>query len=222
MDSSQDRKVNPMVVVFVLFHAFVIFAWSLPQPSYRPALADDPMEKALKANMWLMKDHLNPLPYVREEDAWKKSLSKMRSPGSYVIFSGTWQYWDMFAPNPANTDIWLDAVVTYEDGTEEIFHYPRMKELPLVKKYFMERYRKYTERLSPDIREYKWPQTAYWVAAKMDKYEDNPPVHVILRRHFREYLAPTKEVPHPEVPDYAMYEFYSAGIDVTKLREVYE
>lgn len=209
----QKRKVHWLVVVFALFHAWAIFAWSMPFPSNAPDDQDNLINKFLKFNSFIFRGNNFPLSDPEEKPVLSY-VERFRSPGIYLLYTGTWQYWDMFAPNPASTDIWMDARVIYQDGHEEIYQYPRMKELGIVEKYFKERYRKYYERLNNDIYAFKWPHTAYWVARQMDKYPDNPPAEVILRRHFLETLPPGQESP----TEYTAYEFYGAWIDAKVLR----
>ena len=72
----------------------------------------------------------------------------------YLIPTGFWQYWDMFAPNPANIDFYCDAEVTYADGSHRTYTYPRMYKLGIIQKYGMERFRKYYERARDDSYQY--------------------------------------------------------------------
>lgn len=154
------------VKALVLFHLFVITAWSLPNPAnaiLNGRVEPRGNEVILVANFKSLK--LNPV--VR----------------AYVFHTGTWQYWDMFAPNPASVDIWGDAEVLRQDGTMERYQYPRMYLLPIPNKYVLERYRKFYERANMRDYEAFWPQFALVVARKMDTDPKNRPVRVKLYRH---------------------------------------
>jgi hypothetical protein len=134
----------------------------------------------------------------------------------YTEGLGFWQYWDMFAPNPAQDDHWLDAEVEFADGSKRVVSYPRMYSMSIPEKFFKERYRKYTERLSFTGYHWKWPHAAMWFAARAWTDESNAPVKVTLRRHV--YLL--KALPAPADKTYTTTEFYSALIDQNTLREM--
>src|SRR5262245_28903156 len=45
----------------------------------------------------------------------KSSVNRRTAP--YVLFTGLWQSWDMFSPDPKNIQVKMDATVTMRDGT---------------------------------------------------------------------------------------------------------
>ena len=123
----------------------------------------------------------------------------------YVLFTGLWQSWDMFAPNPANTDIYLTAEVVYKDHTMLMFQYPRMKLLPVGQKYYSERYRKFFERANQDKNRSMWPGVARAIAIRCNSNPDNPPVEVTLIRHYKTVQRPDAQ----QWPSYKTARFYT-------------
>src|SRR5579884_722545 len=75
----------------------------------------------------------------------------------YMLFSGTWQNWSMFAPNPANIDVYLTADVTYQNGHHAEYEFPRMYKLGILQKYQEERFRKMIENGHTDANRQCWP-----------------------------------------------------------------
>ena len=122
----------------------------------------------------------------------------------YLQVTGFWQYWDMFAPNPANTDSWLTAEIEYADGEVVKAEYPRIQHMPIPEKYVNERYRKFTERLHPIDQSYKWAQFAYRMAYLHPRADKAVPVRVRLYKHFRIYAVAFKN--EPKVQDEQFFE----------------
>src|SRR3712207_1254298 len=61
---------------------------------------------------------------------------------------GLWQSWDMFAPNPAMANVYLEAEVTFADGSRTTWRLQRMEQLSYWQRFRKERYRKWgNERL---------------------------------------------------------------------------
>lgn len=197
-------RVRWPVKVFVLFHAIFILIWSFPVAS---------------REAWVEYEK-DPIPRTPQEFSsalliWGHQIknSPLRP---YMASTGLWQYWDMFSPNPANLDYWIDAVITYQDGSKKIHKYPRMKELPLLQKYLKERYRKFTERSTmddPDSR-MRYPYFAQRLALEAFTDPNNPPVNVELRRHARRIQPPSKVTPD----GYETVMFYDYVVDQAKLR----
>ena len=66
----------------------------------------------------------------------------------YMGWSGLWQGWTMFAPNPPMVNSYLEAEIAFDDGTDAIWVFPRMDRLGYFERYWKERYRKWAhERL---------------------------------------------------------------------------
>ncbi len=191
-------RVHWAVKAFVVFHLFAIATWSLPPP---PERVTKPSAE------FVLRD--TPNYFLKANTAIKESPVR-----DYLFFTGQWQSWDMFAPNPSNTDIWMDAIVTYQDGSEARFIYPRMVGLPITEKYFKERYRKFFENINNDRFSYKWPAVAERIALLSYKAAENPPVKVVLVRHSKK-IAPSGQV---QSEDYVSVAFYTHIIDTDRLK----
>lgn len=192
------KGVSVFVKLFVAFHVIGITVWALPNP--RPAVMNESVEPwgtdwFLYYN-WQLKN--TPIKY-------------------YSISVGNWQYWDMFAPNPANTDIWGDAEVTYQDGTVKDYVYTRIYDLPLHSKYVRERFRKFFERVGDGRFAFLWKPFSERIALEMDTMPGNPPVQVVLRKHYQKLRGPGKE-PDPYVTE----RFYVHQVDQERLKQMKE
>ena len=145
-------------------------------------------------------------------------LNKNRLRTSFIKYydmpTGVWQYWDMFAPNPADIDWYGDAEVIYRDGTKRIYNYPRMYNYGIVQKYFMERFRKYYERAHDEQYGYAWPAFAQRVALLSTTDPKNPVVEVHLRKHWLVIQPPGK----PQPTEYKSEEYFRYPVDNVKLQ----
>jgi len=190
------RTVSGWVKAFVGFHVLAVTMWSIPRPS--DAVENERVTPTISDRIRVFNnDYLltSPLQYYDE-------------------FFGWWQYWDMFAPNPADTDIWCDAVITYQNGTQSVYQYPRMYLLSNWDKYFSERYRKFYERVNPDSGQEIWPFFAQCIALKNYHDASNPPVEVQLRRHWKQIQPPGTR----QLKDYSEYTYYDYRVDLGELR----
>jgi hypothetical protein len=208
-ERAEKKGVHWAVKAWVLFHLFMIASWSLPQPPKRPRPAT-PQE-------WVRE---GPNELLRANDAFKQTPLKY-----YLSSTGFWQYWNMFSPNPANVDVWIDAEVEYADGSVMVFKYPRMQDLSLFERYFKERYRKFVENSHADRFAYKWPVVAQAIAYRSYRGDGNLPVRVTLRRHFKE-IKPLEGFSPPAdyvEPAYQTYAYFTYMVDTEKLkRQVHE
>lgn len=204
MAGTPQKKVNVFVMIFVLFHAFMTFTWSLPEVQ---------ADRMQEINSGEGKADIGEQLLIKNAEVFKN----WDTPSSmYLISTGLWQGWNMFAPNPASTDLWMDSVVTYEDGTADIQPYPRIYTMPILEKYPKERFRKYRENLTDDNRFGKWPHTAYRMALEAYRRTGKKPVRVLLRRHFYQVKAPDEE----QLDGYTSYGFFETIIDYDYMMEL--
>lgn len=106
--------------------------------------------------------------------------------GHYMLWSGLFQGWDMFAPDPSKLNCYVVAEIKYRDGQTRLWKFPRMQELGYVERYFRERFRKFsTEYLRTDDHAAMWPEAARYVA-RVNSSASNPPVSVSLIRYWSE------------------------------------
>lgn len=123
------------------------------------------------------------LLWVLPESALRQQLFAL--PQKYISHVGLWQSWGMFAPEPSNLNLYLSAVVTYRDGSQRSWEWPRPEKLDLFSRYREERYRKFTEYGRMDAFSYVWPSMARFAAEQLNNHDPaNPPVRVQLWRHW--------------------------------------
>ncbi|MCB8932038.1 MAG: hypothetical protein M9921_01685 [Fimbriimonadaceae bacterium] len=223
--TEQVRTLPVWVKPLVAFHLLAITLWSLPAPapglangSIVPSVSTDSLPDFARSSVSYVHDNVllfasrakTPPAQVDGPMHWLSLAIH-----AYLIPTGMWQYWDMFAPNPSNLDVWVDAIVEFQDGTRVVHDYPRIATLPLPLKYVQERYRKYLERAHSEDFTFLWPAFAQRIALEeYEKNENNPPVHVSLRRHYR-FIQPPGEITPDE---YTVHTYYEYDVDQKKLR----
>jgi hypothetical protein len=131
----------------------------------------------------------------------------------YLSFTGLVQSWTMFAPNPGDTDVFVEAHVKHSDGKVDSWTYPRMINMGYFERYRRERFRKLIEHGHLDDAAVVWPSLARYAARVNNKQPGNPPVSVELVRHFR-FVPPPGVMFSP----YHTYTFYSGPITSGDLR----
>jgi hypothetical protein len=130
-----------------------------------------------------------------------------------------WRGWNMFAPNPIRVNGFVDAKITYADGSEYIWTFPRPQEGTLLERYiYGERYRKYVmDGLRLDSKSYLWPDGARFVLRKTAKRNlSKRPVSVTLRRRWKDIPNWEEEfIPHKSPPanDFNTFEFYTYEVN---------
>lgn len=97
----------------------------------------------------------------------------------YMLWSGLFQSWDMFAPNPRPVNSYIKAVVITQNHHIHVWTFPRMEELSLSERYRKERYRKFTDVLPEQVNAALWPDVASHLARYFDSQAD-PSEHVTL------------------------------------------
>ena len=131
----------------------------------------------------------------------------------YLLWTGLFQSWDFFAPNPRPVNSYIQAVAVTQDHHMRVFNFPRMEQLSYAKRYREERYRKFAEVLCDPRYAALWPDVARHVARLLNNSTD-PPQMVILMKFqapIKYGLTPEQEpVPRPEF----FYEYYVSGEDL--------
>lgn len=190
--AERPRTAPAWVKIAVALHVFAITVWALPNPP------EEVMQGKVKfyPRVW-------PL-YVNAK--YLKTLNPVKA---YLFATGTWQYWDMFAPNPSSTDWYGSAQVEYRDGTKREVSYPRMYDLPIPEKFVKERYRKFYERAHDDNKPILFPAFGQRIAVLAYQGPKNPPVVVRLIRHWREVAGPGQK----QAESYGAYNYYSYVVD---------
>jgi hypothetical protein len=106
-------------------------------------------------------------------------------------WTGLWQDWSMFSPNPSRTNAHVEVRVRFRDGSDQTFTFPRLHLLPLPERIALERFRKWgVDWLRMDREPWLWPTAARAVAKRLPDTPGNPPVRVSLIRYWHEVEAP--------------------------------
>ena len=86
----------------------------------------------------------------------------------YVLWTGLFQRWDMFAPDPPTANSYIKAVVIDQDRHIHVWPFPRMEELPLGERFQKERYRKFADVLPQPQMALLWPDISRRIAGQFD------------------------------------------------------
>ncbi|MBS1720234.1 MAG: hypothetical protein JST35_07295 [Armatimonadetes bacterium] len=198
----EGPKTKGWIKAFVAFHVLAITAWTLPPP---PSDSDkvkpdwsSPAGVARTASRTVLDGLLG----------FNAKYLKTSIFQHYVLSTGFWQYWDMFAPNPVQQDYFGTAIIEYSNGNVALYKYPRIAELGTFERYFFERYRKFHERFHVDDYAYTWPYVAAEIARLTDNRPGTHPVRVRLRRHWLIIPPPGKPIP----TDYQEYEYFKYDV----------
>ncbi|MDX1953232.1 MAG: hypothetical protein SFY81_13705 [Verrucomicrobiota bacterium] len=128
----------------------------------------------------------------------------------YVLFTGLWHSWDMFAPTPLMVNFDVVAEITYSNGGIKTWHFPRPEKMSHWRRMNKERWRKWRERVRSDSYEIVWDDTSRFVARKF-WFPTNPPVAVKLIRRWDNIPQPLRTDHQPIPPEYqkkSSFEFH--------------
>lgn len=98
----------------------------------------------------------------------------------YLAWTGLFQSWDFFAPNPKPTNSFVEAVIITRDRHQLIWAFPAMERLGYFERYREERYRKFTEGLADAKNAPLWPRIAQRIAQKFQNPADPPQVVLLI------------------------------------------
>jgi hypothetical protein len=113
----------------------------------------------------------------------------------YMLWSGLFQSWDMFAPNPKSVNAYVKAVIITQHRHIQIFTFPRMETLSLRERYSKERYRKFVEVFSDDKEQLLWPDIARHLARTHSNAAD--PADKIMLIRYVSTITPWAPAPPP-------------------------
>jgi|ERR1044072_613571 hypothetical protein len=206
------RNAPLWIKIWLPLHIIAITAWSLP---YAPAsYRDSPNKFKIKGNT-LPQKMQSSAEMLRNGFLYGNEKYVKNSPlKQYLLFTGFWQYWDMFSPNPASVDNYATIVVNYANGAKKNYPYPRIYDLPLHEKFMKERWRKFFERAGTGEFSFLWKPFGNFVALSMFDDPKNPPVSVELHRHQLVIAPPGK----PVNTEYSDELYYTVFIDQAELR----
>jgi hypothetical protein len=167
--------------------------------------------RRLLVNMFLLW-HLFALGiWLLPNSALRRSFVEIVFP--YLSFTGLVQNWSMFAPNPSDVDVYVEARVKSANGQVRSWTFPRMIGMGYLERYRRERFRKLIELGHLDAASAVWPSLARYAARVNNTEPHNPPVSVELVRHFR-FIPPPGVLFGP----YRTYTFFTAPVGPGELR----
>lgn len=131
----------------------------------------------------------------------------------YLLWTGLFQSWDFFAPNPKPVNSYMEAVALTKNRHTRVFDFPRMERLSFGKRYREARYRKFAEVVCDPRYAVLWPDVAKHAARLLNSAAD--PLQMVILMKFE---APIKygvsqarePVPKPQF----FYEYYVSGEDL--------
>jgi hypothetical protein len=125
----------------------------------------------------------------------------------YMLWTGLFQSWNFFAPNPKAVNSYIEAVAITQNHKQKVWVFPRMDLLSYSQRYREERYRKFAEVLLDRKNANLWPDVARHLAPMFQSRTD-PPVMILLI----EFQAPIQPsagntsgpIPKPDI----FYEYF--------------
>lgn len=125
----------------------------------------------------------------------------------HILYTGVWQGFAVFAPDPRKFNLKIFATIKFDDGTETIWRFPTMENLGIFNRYCKEHYRKFTN----DCLNYNdslWPDCARWIARQHDGKQKHP-VSVSLTRTFADIPPFNEESLRKPLPEQTKsYQFF--------------
>jgi hypothetical protein len=101
----------------------------------------------------------------------------------YLNFFGLWQGWSVFE-HPRTYNEYVTALITYRDGSQKVWEFPRMEKMGIIEKMFKEGYRRWgNDCVCDKDQSYLWPDAARYIA-RANAHPGNPPVSVSIIRHW--------------------------------------
>ena len=99
----------------------------------------------------------------------------------WMAFSGLWQSWDTFSPEPQSINFALEAQLTFADGGRATWVFPGPEGKGFFAMRRWERWRKWRGSVRLDDNAYLWPDTARFIARL---FAARDPVRVELVRRW--------------------------------------
>jgi hypothetical protein len=125
----------------------------------------------------------------------------------YMLWTGLFQSWDTFAPDPLAVNSFVKAVVVTRDRRIHVWAFPRMEELSFSERYRKERYRKFAEVILQEKNAAIWPDIAKHIARLFNSQTD-PPEKVLLVQYQTDITPGADETHKPTPRELAFYDDY--------------
>jgi hypothetical protein len=130
----------------------------------------------------------------------------------YMLWTGLFQTWDMFAPNPLPTNIYIKAFVVTEHHIH-VWSFPRMDQLSFGQRYEKERYRKFVENMLLDQNADLLPDVVRHIARFYNDPSD-PPQKVMLIKFQSDISPGSGDQPEPRPRASDLYDEYLGPEDL--------
>jgi hypothetical protein len=168
--------------------------------------------------------------FTPEQGPGPLSKALCRRVEHYMLPTGLWQSWMMFAPNPAMYNVYLQAEVTFRDETHATWQFPRLETFGYFERYRKERYRRWAsgrvwiQGLNGGANRAVGEAAAQYAARQVSQDPANPPARVELYYYYARIPPPSREqlarrVPSPPVWERKSVfacEFDEAGVPHSK------
>ena len=138
------------------------------------------------------------------------AVNEMTRP--YLLWTGLFQSWDMFAPDPVKANTYVKAVVITKNGHVHVWSFPRMDQLGFGQRYQKERYRKFVEDMLREQNALLLPDVVKHIARFYNDPAD-PPQKVLLIKFQSDITPGSKNEREPRPSD-----FYDEYIEPEDLR----
>jgi hypothetical protein len=125
----------------------------------------------------------------------------------YMLWSGLFQSWDTFAPNPPTVNSYVKAAVVTQHHHIHVWAFPRMEELSYSQRYRQERYRKFAEVMLQPNNAAILPDIAKHIARSFNSQTD-PPERVLLVQYQTDITLGADETRNPTPKPFAFYDDY--------------
>jgi hypothetical protein len=129
-----------------------------------------------------------------------------------MLWTGLFQTWDMFAPNPPPTNTYVKAVVI-TDHHIRVWAFPQMDQLSLGRRYQKERYRKFVENMLLEQNAALLPDVVRHIARFYNDPSD-PPQKVMLIKFQSDITPGTGDRTEPKPKPSDFYDEYLGPEDL--------
>ncbi|HXP07179.1 MAG TPA: hypothetical protein VN828_01725 [Acidobacteriaceae bacterium] len=116
----------------------------------------------------------------------------------YMRWTGLYQTWDMFGPDPERVNSYVKSVLVTQDHHMRVWSFPRMEELSFGERYEKERYRKFLEVLPQTQYALLWPDVARHLARSLNNQSD--PLDKVMLIQFQSEIRPGVDDSHEPTP----------------------
>jgi hypothetical protein len=139
-------------------------------------------------------------PPSRTKDALIKPITDS------IWWTGVWQGFAVFAPDPRKINFRIVATIKYDDGSEKIWNYPAMEKLGFFERYCKEHFRKFGNDCM-NYNELLWPDFARYIARQQDEKAKHP-VSITLTRTWADILPIEEGLNKPNPEQNRSYQFF--------------